>query len=52
MKQLRASPYSTSTAVEQLNTVKQQQTSTATSILTMKSTYRSLGAQRLSERTV
>jgi hypothetical protein len=32
--------------------VKQQHTSTATSILTTKSTYRSLTAQRLSERTV
>jgi hydroxyacyl-ACP dehydratase HTD2-like protein with hotdog domain len=32
--------------------VKQQHTSTATSILTTKSTYRSLSAQRLSERTV
>jgi hypothetical protein len=35
-----------------MNTVKQQHTSTATSILTTKSTYRSLSAQRLSERTV
>jgi hypothetical protein len=35
-----------------LKTVKQQHTSTATSILTTKSTYRSLSAQRLSERTV
>jgi hypothetical protein len=32
--------------------VKQQHTSTATSILTTKSTYRSPSAQRLSERTV
>jgi hypothetical protein len=32
--------------------VKQQHTSTATSILITKSTYRSLSAQRLSERTV
>jgi hypothetical protein len=32
--------------------VKQQHTSTATSILTTKSTYRNLSAQRLSERTV
>jgi hypothetical protein len=32
--------------------VKQQHTSTTTSILTTKSTYRSLSAQRLSERTV
>jgi hypothetical protein len=32
--------------------VKQQHTSTAISILTTKSTYRSLSAQRLSERTV
>jgi hypothetical protein len=44
--------YCTSTAVWQLNTVKQQHTSTATSILTTKSTYRSLSAQRLSERNV
>jgi hypothetical protein len=32
--------------------VKQQHTSAATSILTIKSTYRSQSAQRLSERTV
>jgi hypothetical protein len=32
--------------------VKQQHASTTTSILTTKSTYRSLSAQRLSERTV
>jgi hypothetical protein len=32
--------------------VKKQHTSTATSILTTKSTYRSLSAQRLSERQV
>jgi hypothetical protein len=32
--------------------VKQQHTSTSTSILTNKSTYRSLSAQRLSERTI
>jgi hypothetical protein len=35
-----------------LNAVKQQHTSTATSVLTTKSTYRSLSAQRLSESTV
>jgi hypothetical protein len=35
-----------------MNTVKQLHTSTATSILTTKSTYRSLRAQRLSERPV
>jgi hypothetical protein len=39
-------------AVLQLNTVKQQHTSTATLKLTTKSTYRSLSAQRLSERTI
>jgi uncharacterized protein YcbK (DUF882 family) len=33
-------------------TVKQQRTSKATSLLTTTSTYRSLSAQRLSERTV
>jgi hypothetical protein len=44
--------YWTSTDVEQLNTVKQQHTSTATSILTTKSRYRSLSAQRISELTV
>jgi hypothetical protein len=44
--------YCTSTAAWQLNTVKHQHTSTATSILTTKSTYRSLTAQRLSERTL
>jgi hypothetical protein len=38
--------------VQPLNTVKQQHPSTATSILTTKSTNRSLSAQRLSERTV
>jgi hypothetical protein len=37
---------------KQLNTMKQQHTSTETSILTTKSTYRSLRAQRLFERTV
>jgi hypothetical protein len=41
--------YYTSTAVEQLNTVKQQHTATATSILTTKSTYHSLTAQQLSK---
>jgi hypothetical protein len=35
-----------------MNTVKQQHTVTATSILTTKSTYRSLNAQPLSERKV
>jgi hypothetical protein len=35
-----------------MNTVKQQHTATGTSILTTKSTYRSLSAQRLSEHTV
>jgi hypothetical protein len=44
--------YCTSTAVQQLNTVKQQHTATATSILTTKSTYHSLSAQLLSEHTV
>jgi hypothetical protein len=46
--------YCTSTAGYQLNTVKQQHTSTAASILTTKSTrtYRSLSVQRLSERTI
>jgi hypothetical protein len=38
--------------LRKLNTVKQQHTSTATSMLTTYSTYRSLSAQRLSERTV
>jgi hypothetical protein len=42
----------TSTAVWQLNTVKQQHAATATSILTTKLTYRSLSVQRISERTV
>jgi hypothetical protein len=42
----------TSTAIYQLNTVKQHHTSTPTSILTTKTTYCSLSAQRLSERTV
>ena len=35
-----------------VNVTQQQHTSTATSILTTKSTYHSLSAQRLSERTV
>jgi hypothetical protein len=43
--------YCTSTAVYQLSTVKQH-ISTATSILTTKSTYHSLSAQRLYERSV
>jgi hypothetical protein len=44
--------YCTSATVKQLNTVKQQHTATATSVLTTKPTYRSLSAQRLPERTV
>jgi hypothetical protein len=44
--------YCTSTAVQQLTTVKQQHTATANSILTTKSTYCSLSAQRLFESTV
>jgi hypothetical protein len=44
--------YCTSTALYHMNMVKQQHTSTATSILTTESTYRNLSAQRLSERTV
>jgi hypothetical protein len=44
--------YCTSTTVEQLNTVKQQHTAMAISILTTKSTYCSLSAQRLSKHTV
>jgi hypothetical protein len=38
--------------LKQLNTVEQQHTATATSKLTTKFTYRSLSAQRISERTV
>jgi hypothetical protein len=52
IKQLHTSRYCTSTAVYQLKTVKQQHTSTATSILTTKAMYHSLSAQRLSECTV
>jgi hypothetical protein len=44
--------YRTSTAVYQLNSVTQQHTATATSIVTTKSPGRRLSAQRLSERTV
>jgi hypothetical protein len=44
--------YCTSTTDQQLNTVKQQHTSTATSILTTKSTCCCLNAQRLSKLTV
>jgi hypothetical protein len=44
--------YRTSTADSQLNTVKQQHPSTATSLLTTQSPHRSLSARQLSERIV